>query len=121
MATIAERYCTHFEIAADRYGRHALWRALPLQAQVAYPLLCCIPGYFDADLEFIAAVGRGTHLRDFAGDASDYQVHPDNRTWLRRTARLRVSSRKLLRHLTLTLGASTKKQEQAAERATTRA
>lgn len=103
MPTIAERYCARHRIAADRFARRALRRALPLQGQLLYPLLCMIPGFFDPDLEFIRDIGRARTLRHFAVDAADFKIHPDNARFSRRWLKLRVSSRKLRRHLAAAL------------------
>lgn len=105
MPTIAERYCARHRIAAERFARRALLRSLPLQGQLLYPLLCAIPGFFDPDIEFIGNVGRARTLRHFAADAADFKIHPDNAHPARRWLKLRVSSRKLRRHLAAALEA----------------
>lgn len=107
MRSIAERYCLHHGLPEDGFARHALFRSLTLQAQLAYPLLRLVPDSFAADLEFIRNVGRASSLRNFAIDAADFHTHPDNARPSRRWLRLRVSSRKLRRHLAATLEAGT--------------
>lgn len=106
MPTVAERYCANRHVPAYRFARHVLRRSLPWQAQVLYPLLRAIPGFFDPDLEFIRNVGRARTLRHFAVDAADFKLHPDNAHPLRRWLKLRVSSRKLRRHLSAALAES---------------
>lgn len=106
MRTIAERYCSLHDLPEATFARHVLRRTLTVQAQLAYPLLCLAPGFFAVDLEFIRDVGRAPGLRDFGLDAADFKLHPDNRRPLRRWLRLRVSSRKLRRHLATALEAS---------------
>jgi hypothetical protein len=105
MHSIAERYCSLHGLSDAAFARHVLVRALTVQAQLAYPLLRWVPGFFAADLELIRIVGRAASLRDFAVDAADFSVHPDNRRFTRRWLRLRISSRKLRRHLARTLEA----------------
>lgn len=105
MATLADRYCTHHAVQPHHFARHALYRSLPLRAQLSYPLLSIVPGFFDSDLEFIREVGRASSLRDFAIDAADFKLHPDNSHPLRRLLKLRVSSRKLRRLLAASLAA----------------
>lgn len=113
MPTIAERYCARHRIAADRFARRALFRSLPLQGQLLYPLLDMLPGYFDPDLEFIRDIGRARTLRHFAIDATDFKIHPDNARFPRRWLKLRVSSRKLRRHLAAALEMETVTAEPA--------
>lgn len=103
MRSIADRYCSLHDVPPATFDRHVLRRALTLPAQVAYPILCLVPGFFAADLEFIRATGRATNLREFGIDAADFKLHPDNLRPLRRWLRLRVSSRKLRRHLATVL------------------
>lgn len=106
MRSIADRYCLLHDVPRAAFERHVLRRTLTLPAQLAYPFLRLIPGFFAADLEFIRAVGRAASLREFGIDAADFKLHPDNRHPLRRWLRWRVSSRKLRRHLATTLESS---------------
>lgn len=105
MSSLADLYCNHHGIPPDRFARHALVRSLTWQATLLYPVLRWWPGFFAADLEFIRTVGRARNLRDFMADAIDFKIHPDNSRFLRRTVRLRVSSRRLRRLLHATLAA----------------
>ena len=68
-------------------------------------LLNLIPGYFEADLEFIDGVGRITSLARFDGEESDYNQHANNRGFMRSTLKLRVSVRRLKSLVHATLGA----------------
>lgn len=106
MASIAERYCSHHDLAESAFARHALFRSLPLHARIVYPLLRLLPDFFAADLEFVRNVGRAHSLRDFAIEAADFKQHPHNTRPVRRVLRLRVSSRKLRRQLAHTLAAA---------------
>lgn len=106
MSTVAARYCSFTGIPSARFERRVLFRSLTWQAQLLFPLLRLLPGFFAADLELIRDVGRAANLRDFALDAADFKLHPDNSRPLRRLFRLRVSSRKLRRHLAPALEAS---------------
>lgn len=107
MPSVAARYCSFYGIPLTRFERRVLFRSLTWQAQLLFPLLCLSTGFFDADLELIRDVGRATSLRDFAIDAADFKIHPDNNRGLRRFLRFRVSSRKLRRHLSRALGVTT--------------
>jgi hypothetical protein len=113
MRSIAERYCSLHNLPEAAFARRVLTNALTLQAQLAYPVLRLVPGFFAADLEFIHIVGRAASLRDFAIDAADFSLHPDNQRLTRRWLRLRISSRKLRRHLVHALNASSARSASA--------
>ena len=94
-ATFASRFCVQRGIALDAYEDAVLAVALyPLAAQLR-TLLGLIPGYFDADREFVAAVGRATKMEDVEFAMSDFIVANARRGVLRRVFRLRVSASKL--------------------------
>jgi hypothetical protein len=59
-------------------------------------------GFFAPDRELIEAVGNLTRAAGFDDECAEYFVHPHNHGWLRRVARVRISTRKLhhlVRHL----------------------
>jgi hypothetical protein len=93
--SFAERYCAKHGLADWQFVESALTNSLYVQAKILRPFLRLIPGYFKADREFIASVGRIKRLRDFDMEAFAYVSDPDNRGFLRRTLRLRVSAAKL--------------------------
>lgn len=51
--------------------------------------------FFAADRELIGAMAHARTMADVEDAIDDYWVHPANRTWLRRTAGLRVSTLRL--------------------------
>lgn len=55
--------------------------------------------YFTADMEFIRAVAKLRSRRDFSVEATEFHQHPDNRSFLRRVLRLRVSASRIRRLL----------------------
>jgi len=52
--------------------------------------------HFLADYEFIEDVGYLKSLQDFSLTLGSYVEHPDNRGFLRRTFRIRISARRML-------------------------
>ena len=64
-------------------------------AKVFRGTLGLIPRYFAADLDFIRCVGRLTRRRDFAMEEMDFVQNHENRGFLRRRLKLRVSARRL--------------------------
>jgi hypothetical protein len=93
--SFAERYCAKHGMADWEYVESVLSQSLYWRAKLARPLLRLIPGYFKADREFIASVGRIKRLRDFDMEAFAYVSDPDNVGFLRRALKLRVSAAKL--------------------------
>jgi hypothetical protein len=93
--TFSERYCAMHGLAKWEFIESALVRSLYPQARLLRPLLRLKPGYFKADREFVSCVGRIKRMRDFDMEAFAYANDPDNRGFLRRVLRLRVSAGRL--------------------------
>jgi hypothetical protein len=93
--SFAERYCAKHGLANWEYVESVLNRSLYLRARVLRPILRLIPGYFKADREFIASVGRVKRLRDFDMEAFAFVSDPDNVGFLRKVLKLRVSAARL--------------------------
>ena len=91
--TFQERFCHHFKVPPARYGEAMLRRTLYRRAR----LLRWLIGYdfLSADRCFIASVGRLTRRRDFSGEIKEFRYDARNQKFLRRVARLRVSSVRL--------------------------
>lgn len=88
----AGRCCARFGVATERYLEFALRRTLYPHARLLRPLLRAWDAdFFAPDREFLAAVGRLSRWRDFAGEVKDFHCHPANSGFLRRRLRLRVS------------------------------
>lgn len=93
--SFAERYCAKHGLANWEFVESVLGHSLYVQARILKPILRLIPGYFKADREFIASVGRIKRLRDFDMEAFAYASDPDNRGLFRRALKLRVSAGRL--------------------------
>jgi hypothetical protein len=93
--SFAERYCTMRGIANWEFLESVLVESLYPQARILRPLLRLKPGYFRADREFISRAGRIMRMSEFDTEAAAYARDPDNRGFLRRALRLRVSAGRL--------------------------
>lgn len=96
--TFSELYCARERIApsdaAERLFRDALY---PHARPFAALFRLVRRRHFLADREFIEDVGYLRSLEDFSLVLGCYIEHPDNRGYLRRRLRLRVSARRMLR------------------------
>jgi hypothetical protein len=106
--TFAERYCELNGIAPAQFADSVLRRALYPQARLLLPLVQVLaPNYFAADFDLIGATARLRRTRDFASEADQFNYHPANIGFLRRTLRIRLSTTRLKQLLRTTLGRST--------------
>ena len=87
----AARGCGEAEYAR-RVFRECLYRR-------AVPFVWLLGGYrgrhFAPDRELIEATGDLAAAASFDDECAEYFIHPQNRGWTRRVARLRLSTRKL--------------------------
>jgi hypothetical protein len=93
--TFAERFCVRHNIPFSQYRDAVLKQSLYPAARLLWPLLNMIPGHFMADREFISNVGSIKRLRDFDIEVFAYINDPNNRGFLRRGLKLRVSAARL--------------------------
>ncbi len=94
--TFAELYCARHGLEPDAYLPTVFRRALyPHTRLVVTWLRLMDSDYFAADYDLVQAAGRIRSLRDYAGDAVEFNHHPANQGVLRRVLRLRVSVRRL--------------------------
>ena len=88
-----DSFCAHFQVPPERYEQEILQRTLTPGARLFRGFLRLTNrNYFASDREFVAAIGRLTRHGDFHAEAQDFHDHPDNRGFLRRALRLRVSA-----------------------------
>lgn len=100
MPTLAELYCAHYRVQADRFVSSMFWRCLHRRAWIFVPLLKLLRSdYFEPDRELIRDVGRLTRANGLTEDLADFHTHPLNRGFLRRRLGLRVSVRRLTREV----------------------
>lgn len=93
--TFSERFCTRHNIPISKYSEAVLKLSLYPSARVLLPLLRLIPGHFMADREFISNVANIKRLRDFDIEVFAFMNDPNNRGFLRRGLKLRVSAARL--------------------------
>ena len=96
MATFAELYCTRNGCPPQAFRRRIFWRTLRWRAVPFAPLLL-LGEYFIADDELIDGCGRATRMQQICEEIQDHPFHPRSRGWLRRHAKVRVSTRRLRR------------------------
>lgn len=95
MRTFEEIFCERHRCDQGEFRRLVFWRCVPPHARwVAFLLGAPHAKRFDADRELIGDLGRCKNSRQVREQLRDFVKHPDNRRWLRRVARLRVSGRR---------------------------
>lgn len=86
------QFCRQFKVSPDRYRAAVLKRTLYPAARMLRPVLRLIDrDYFSADQDYIDSVGRIQRARELPNESHEFNHHPANRRFLRRTLRLRVS------------------------------
>ena len=103
--TFAELYCAQVGCGPQEFRRKIFWRVLHRHAIPVAPLL--LPGrYFASDCALIDACGRATRLDQIYEEVREYPFDPQNRRWLRRRAKIRISTQRLVRVAEQCLGRS---------------
>jgi len=95
MATFAEKFCAKHAQPPEKYEEIVLRHSLYPAARLLQPGLVLKANYFAADHAFIRRVGRLTRLGGFEAEVQDFLYDPNNRGFLRRELKLRVSARRL--------------------------
>lgn len=96
--TFSELYCARERIAPSAAPERLFRATLYPHARPLVALIRRVRRrHFLADHEFIEDVGYLRSLEDFSLALGCYIEHPDNRGFLRRRLRLRVSARRVLR------------------------
>ena len=94
MSTFTELYCARHGCAPHEFRQRIFWRTLPWQAVPFAPLLL-LGNHFKSDHRLIDACGRATHLHQIQEEIHDRPFHRQVGRWLRRHAKLRISTRRL--------------------------
>lgn len=94
MQTFAELYCAARSCTPAEFRRRIFWQTLHPLAVPAAPLLL-LTRYFDPDRELIEACARATRLDQIHEELREYHFHGQNHGWLRRRAKLRISTQRL--------------------------
>ena len=93
-STFQERVCHHLNVPADQYAAAMLRRTLYGHARGLRWLTA--RGWLAPDRHFIANLGRVTHRRGLDEELAAFRSDPRNRTFARRTLRLRISGARVV-------------------------
>lgn len=98
VTTLAERVSDGRGTTAADFSRAWFWACLHRRGLPLVPL-CALLGtdFFAPDRELIGRVARVRTLRELEEEIRDFRVDARNQTWWRKTARVRVSTRRLRR------------------------
>ena len=89
--TFAEWYCAKNGLAPEKFLETVLKRSLYPQARLLRPILSLTSRHYIADRDFVIGVGGIKRMREFDQEALAYVQDPNNRGFLRKGLRLRVS------------------------------
>jgi len=89
--TFAERYSEQHGVAPEGFQEAVFRRSLYPMARLLRPVLDLNPRYFATDRALVAALGLITQMRSFDAESFVYVNDPDNRGFVRRVLRLRIS------------------------------
>ena len=96
MPTFAELYCARNGCPSRSFRRRVFWRTLHPHAVPVAPLLL-IGNYFESDRSLIDACARATCMEQIHEEIQIHPSNPHHGRWLHQHARLRISTRRLLR------------------------
>lgn len=95
-ATVLETYCARRSIPGARFKETLLTRSLNPLARRLRPVLRRVsPDFFALDEAYVECVGRVRTLHQLLDESYDFRNHEENRAFLRRALRLRVSVERL--------------------------
>ncbi len=96
--TLAEAYRRTTGVSEARVARRMFWSCLHRRAIPLVPVLSTLfPGYFLPEAQLLAQVGRARSLAAVDEEIRVFRHQDENQGWLRRRARLRLSTRRLRR------------------------
>lgn len=94
--TFAELYCARTGCPPEKFSRRIFWRTLHWHVLPFAPFLL-IGNYFDPDHSLIKSCGWASRMREIRDETRDFPYHAQNSGWLRRHAKLRISTQRLCR------------------------
>jgi hypothetical protein len=94
--TFIDRFCENHGIPRDRFASVVFSKALYPHAHLPSLLIGLVwRGYFSSDYELIQRISRMKRLKDCMEEADHYSELPSNAHWIRRTLKIRISTRRL--------------------------
>jgi hypothetical protein len=94
--TLEEVFAARHGCTPEQFQRRMFWRTLHWHALFLAPLFL-IGRYFSVDFALIASCGHARSMEFIREETEAYRTDPRNAAWLRRRAKIRISTRKLLR------------------------
>ncbi|HVU32960.1 MAG TPA: hypothetical protein VHE61_05975 [Opitutaceae bacterium] len=96
VATFQQSYCRHHRCNEADFSTRIFWRTLPPHAAVIAVFCGGFRGrIFSLDRDFLSSVARATTVDQVREEIRDYMLDSQNRRWLRRRLRVRISCRRL--------------------------
>lgn len=95
--TFEEIFCAQRGVPPEKYGDTMMRLTLYPLARWLRPVLALKSDYLAPDRAFIRSVGRITRFSEFDTEVRDYLIDPENRGFLRRGLKLRVSAYRTLK------------------------
>jgi len=95
VSTFAERYCERFHVHPSDFEVHVLRRAFYPAARLLSSFVSIKNDFFIPDREFVRMTAELTTPKKFFNPADEFMTAPENRSFIRRRLRLRVSVRRL--------------------------
>lgn len=115
--TFRQLYCEQRGIVPARYESTLLRATLRWPGRVLHRVRGILPAaLFAADHDFVVGVGFLTGPKDFDVEATEFLFHPQNRGFLRRQLRVRVSIFRLRRVVSRVFARAEAEAEAAAKR-----
>lgn len=97
MANFADLFCRRYRITRDRYARALFWRCLHRQAIPLVPILRLLDDrYFAPDFDLIEGMAGVETRHEMHEELFDFETHPLNHGFLRRSLKLRVSEKRVI-------------------------
>ncbi|WED66787.1 hypothetical protein PXH66_07985 [Synoicihabitans lomoniglobus] len=97
--TFGHRYCELHGITTDRFASHFFARCLHPHARPIAPLIKLFNRqFFASDFDTVADIAGCRSLQEMHAAIAEYRYHPYNRGWARDWLRIRISSRRIMRH-----------------------
>lgn len=97
--TFAEKFCAQHRIPPAAYEKEMLRRSLYPLGRLVLFFVSSDSNYFVPDREFVRGVGKLTRLQGFGAEVWAFTVNPENSRFHRLRLKLRVSARRVYRHV----------------------